>query len=72
MKVSPFAGKPAEPSMLVNVPKLITAYYTEIPDPSVPEQRVVFGTSGHRGSAFEKVFQRMAYPRHHSGHLPVP
>ena len=42
--------------MLVNVPKLITAYYTEIPDPSVPEQRVLFGTSGHRGSAFEKSF----------------
>ena len=56
MKVSPFAGKPAEPSMLVNVPKLITAYYTEVPDPSVPEQRVAFGTSGHRGSAFEKSF----------------
>ena len=72
MKVSPFAGKPAEPSMLVNVPKLITAYYTEIPDPSVPEQRVMFGTSGHRGSALRKVFQRMAYPRHHSGYLPVP
>jgi phosphoglucomutase len=42
--------------MLVNVPKLITAYYTESPDPSVPEQRVAFGTSGHRGSAFEKSF----------------
>ena len=56
MKVSPFAGKPAEPSMLVNVPKLVTAYYTEVLDPSVPEQRVSFGTSGHRGSAFEKAF----------------
>ncbi|MHB9090439.1 MAG: alpha-D-glucose phosphate-specific phosphoglucomutase, partial [Chloroflexota bacterium] len=56
MKVSPLAGKPAEPTMLVNVPKLITAYYTEVPDPSVPEQRVAFGTSGHRGSAFEKAF----------------
>jgi phosphoglucomutase len=56
MKVSPFAGKPAEASMLVNVPKLVTAYYTEVPDPSVPEQRVMFGTSGHRGSAFEKAF----------------
>jgi phosphoglucomutase len=56
IKVSPLAGKPAEPSMLVDVPKLIAAYYTEIPDPSVPEQRVVFGTSGHRGSAFEKSF----------------
>jgi phosphoglucomutase len=56
MKVSPFAGKPAGASMLVNVPKLITAYYTEVPDPSAPEQRVSFGTSGHRGSAFEKSF----------------
>ena len=56
MKVSPFAGKLAEASMLVNVPKLITAYYTEVPDPSVPEQRVSFGTSGHRGSAFKKAF----------------
>ncbi len=50
------AGKLAEPSMLVNVPRLVTAYYTEIPDPSVPEQRVAFGTSGHRGSAFDKAF----------------
>ncbi len=56
MKVSPFAGEPPDPSMLVDVPKLLTAYYTEIPDPSVPEQRVVFGTSGHRGSALEKSF----------------
>ena len=56
MKVSPFAGKPAQPSMLVNVPRLVTAYYTEIPDPSMPEQRVAFGTSGHRGSAFDKAF----------------
>jgi phosphoglucomutase len=56
MEISPHAGKPAEPSMLVDVPKLITAYYTEVPDHSVPEQRVAFGTSGHRGSAFEKAF----------------
>jgi len=56
MKVNPRAGKPAEASMLVNVPRLVTAYYTERPDPCVPEQRVVFGTSGHRGSAFEKAF----------------
>jgi len=56
MKISSFAGKPAEPSLLVNVPKLITAYYTGVPDPLVPEQRVTFGTSGHRGSAFEKAF----------------
>lgn len=44
-------GTPAEPSMLVNVPELITAYYTEVPDPKASEQRVSFGTSGHRGSA---------------------
>ena len=56
MEVSPLAGKPAQPSMLLNVPKLIAAYYTETPDPSVPAQRVVFGTSGHRGSAFERSF----------------
>jgi len=54
--VSPLAGKPAEPSMLVDVTKLIAAYYTEIPDPSVPEQQVMFGTSGHRGSALKKSF----------------
>jgi phosphoglucomutase len=56
MKLSPFAGKPAEPSMLVNVPRLITAYYTEVPDPTVPAQRVAFGTSGHRGSSFNGAF----------------
>ena len=56
MKVSPLAGKPAEPLMLVNVPKLVTAYYSEEPDPSVPEERVAFGTSGHRGSALDKAF----------------
>jgi phosphoglucomutase len=56
MKVSPLAGKPAEASMLVNVPRLVTAYYAEVPDPSVAEQRVAFGTSGHRGSAFQKAF----------------
>jgi len=56
MKVSPYAGKPAEPAMLVNVPKLVSAFYTELPDPSIPAQRVAFGTSGHRGSAFDKAF----------------
>jgi phosphoglucomutase len=53
---SPLAGKPAPPSILVDVPKLITAYYTERPDPSVPAQRVVFGTSGHRGSSLALAF----------------
>lgn len=56
MHVNHLAGKPAEPSMLVNVQKLIEAYYTVIPDFSVPEQRVQFGTSGHRGSSFNKSF----------------
>ncbi len=45
-----------EASRLVNVPRLVTAYYTETPDPAVPAQRVAFGTSGHRGSAFDKAF----------------
>ena len=56
MNVSPLAGKQAQPSILVNVPKLITAYYTNVPDPSIPAQRVSFGTSGHRGSSFQKAF----------------
>src|SRR5499426_4057334 len=56
MPVSPLAGKPAELSMLINVPRLVTAYYTGCPDPSVPTQRVVFGTSGHRGSSLDHAF----------------
>jgi phosphoglucomutase len=56
MEVSPLAGKPAEASTLVDVAKLITAYYTGLPDPSVPEQRVSFGTSGHRGSSLKNSF----------------
>jgi phosphoglucomutase len=55
-KVSPLAGKTIEPSMLVNVPRLLTAYFTGKPDPTVPSQRVAFGTSGHRGSAFDTAF----------------
>ncbi len=54
--ISPLAGKPAPASLLVNVPRLVTAYYAEHPDPSVPAERVAFGTSGHRGSAFERTF----------------
>jgi phosphoglucomutase len=56
MNISPLAGKPAEPAMLVNVPRLVTAYYAEHPDPAIPAQRVAFGTSGHRGSAFDAAF----------------
>jgi phosphoglucomutase len=50
------AGQPAQPADLVDVAKLVTAYYTEHPDPSDPGQRVSFGTSGHRGSAFRRSF----------------
>jgi phosphoglucomutase len=46
------AGRPADPSLLVSLPRLVAAYYTERPDPSVAEHRVMFGTSGHRGSSF--------------------
>jgi phosphoglucomutase len=55
-KINPLAGKVAEPSMLVNVPRLVTAYFAGTPDPSVAAQRVAFGTSGHRGSAFNNAF----------------
>ncbi len=56
MNVSPLAGKPADPSTLVNVARLVTAYYTQRPDPAIAGQRVAFGTSGHRGSAFDAAF----------------
>ncbi|MDZ7699004.1 MAG: phosphoglucomutase (alpha-D-glucose-1,6-bisphosphate-dependent) [Deltaproteobacteria bacterium] len=56
MNVGELAGKPVPTESLVNIPKLITAYYTEKPDPSDPAQRVSFGTSGHRGSAFKNSF----------------
>ena len=56
MKTNPLAGKPAQPTMLVNVPRLVTAYFSNTPDPSVPAQRVAFGTSGHRGASFENSF----------------
>ena len=56
MKLNPLAGKPAPASMLINVPRLVTAYYAERPDPAIASQRVAFGTSGHRGSAFERAF----------------
>ncbi len=56
MTTSPLAGKPAPLEILVNVPRLITAYYKEVPDPSIASQRVAFGTSGHRGSSFDGAF----------------
>ena len=55
-RLNPLAGQPAPPAALVDVPRLITAYYSESPDPSIPAQRVAFGTSGHRGSSFEVGF----------------
>ena len=56
MNVSPKAGQLVDPEMLVNVPRLVTAYYSLRPDPAVAGQRVAFGTSGHRGSAFDTAF----------------
>jgi len=56
MKISPLAGKPAPPAMLVNVPRLVSAYYTGVPDPTISAQQVAFGTSGHRGSALLNSF----------------
>ena len=56
MKIDPLAGKPAPASILVDVPRLVSAYYTEEPDPGVPAERVAFGTSGHRGSSFDRAF----------------
>jgi phosphoglucomutase len=56
MPVDPHAGKPAEPSMLVNVPRLVASYYMLHPDPAVKTQRVAFGTSGHRGTSLESSF----------------
>jgi phosphoglucomutase len=53
---SPRAGQPAQPSDLVDVASLVTAYYTVEPDPAEPAQQVVFGTSGHRGSSFDAAF----------------
>ena len=56
MRVSPLAGKPADPSRLIDPDGLVRAYFEKVPDPSVPEQRVVFGTSGHRGSPLQTSF----------------
>src|SRR5215469_963107 len=56
MKISPLAGKPAASIPRVDVPRLVTAYYTARPDPAVPAEAVAFGTSGHRGSALERTF----------------
>jgi phosphoglucomutase len=55
-KINPLAGQPAPPASLVDIPRLITAYYSERPDPGIPAQRVAFGTSGHRGRSFDLSF----------------
>jgi phosphoglucomutase len=56
MRIDSLAGTLPDASRLVNVPKLVTSYYAQRPDSDVPEQRVLFGTSGHRGSAFQCTF----------------
>ena len=56
MKKSPLAGKPAPSDLLVDIPALIAAYYTEKPDPDDRAQQVSFGTSGHRGSSMDGAF----------------
>ncbi|HSW72857.1 MAG TPA: phosphoglucomutase (alpha-D-glucose-1,6-bisphosphate-dependent) [Chlamydiales bacterium] len=56
MKISSLAGKPAPASILINVDQLVKAYYEKIPDPNIPEERVQFGTSGHRGSSLKTAF----------------
>ena len=58
MNISKLAGKLAPPEILVNVPRLITAYYQQTPDPTIAAQRVSFGTSGHRGCAFDTAFNQ--------------
>jgi phosphoglucomutase len=56
MSVHPRAGTPADSRDTIDVPRVVLAYYTEHPDPDVPEQRVAFGTSGHRGSSLRTAF----------------
>ncbi len=56
MPISPLAGKPAPKTLLINLPRLVSAYYSYHPDPSIAAQRVAFGTSGHRGSSLSSSF----------------
>ncbi|MBI4802735.1 MAG: alpha-D-glucose phosphate-specific phosphoglucomutase [Elusimicrobia bacterium] len=56
MKISPLAGKTLPREMLTDIPKLLAAYHDQAPDPAAPDQRVVFGTSGHRGCSLERSF----------------
>jgi phosphoglucomutase len=57
LPTNPAAGKPVDPASLVNVPRLVTAYFVNKPDPADPQQRVSFGTSGHRGSRAQERLQ---------------
>ena len=52
----PRAGQPAQPEDLIDIDEVINAYYDLVPDPAVPEQKVVFGTSGHRGASLDTAF----------------
>jgi phosphoglucomutase len=56
LALNPLAGKPAPPSLRINVPQLISAYYTQQPDPAEAAHKVAFGTSGHRGSSLKNTF----------------
>ena len=71
MTVSALAGKPAPKSILVDPQRLEQEYFARCPDPVDPEQRVSFGTSGHRGSPARHV-HRSPHPSHHAGHLRLP
>ena len=57
VEISPLAGDPATPAMLIDVPRLVTAYYTDVPDSSVQERGIAFGI-GDRGSSFENTFNQ--------------
>ena len=68
----PRAGTLAQPSDLVDVAHLVTAYYTLEPDPDDVDQQVAFGTSGHRGSSLQDGVQRGAHRRDDAGDLRLP
>jgi hypothetical protein len=71
MAISPLAGKPATKEMLVDLTRLEHEYYARRPDMDDPTQRVIFGTSGHRGSSLRGSFTE-AHPRHRAGDLRLP
>ncbi|HEY5715014.1 MAG TPA: phosphoglucomutase (alpha-D-glucose-1,6-bisphosphate-dependent), partial [Psychromonas sp.] len=59
MAIHPRAGQPAQAQDLVDIPKLVSAYYINLPDVNVPSEQVAFGTSGHRGSSFKNAFTEL-------------